>query len=145
MHVCKYPPQMSWYGQAEGAEPCKESHCSAAQGRIPDSTMPFISCQRLTAPNNCRRSLPTATVANWHQGWQADHNLPLRARHLLMQHQASAREYGQRGPSGSLAPQALSYTSIQMSGGCCVWARMLRWQHTCRLKHDLPSVSRHLG
>ena len=50
-------------------------------------------------------------VASWHQGWQAGRNLPLRARHLLMQHQASAREFGQREPLSSLGLQVLGCKS----------------------------------
>ena len=83
-------------------------------------------------------------VASWHQGWQADHNLPLRARRLLMQHQASARKYGQN-LSAALALQALSYTTHQVSGGCCLLARMQRWQASPACRHVLPSVSWHSG
>ena len=78
-------------------------------------------------------------AASWHPGWQADHNLPLRARRLLMQHQALAREYRRREPFGSLALWLISCRSHDVSGGCCLLARMLRGsilRGQAGLKHD---------
>ena len=85
-----------------------------------------------------------AMVASWHQGWQADRNLPLRARRPLMQRQALARGYAQN-PSAA-RPQLYIPSIVRWllpPGACAEVAAKLQASLVCR--HLLPSRSWHSG